>query len=163
MERIEAIENTEENETLSEKNSKEKTSFQSEKVNRKIEEIRNRERISFNKEELQSIWKLTKDNPTAKTLYETENWEKKDLHIDIRNKAIEIGDMKIKIDLPHGAELKEVDFLNDKVKVAWKLWFFSWSWTASYEKLLPALDNTLRNWYTKIASESGDIKLTRTV
>ena len=42
-----------------------------------------------------------------------------------------------------------------------KVMIFSWIWTATYEKVLSALDDTLENCYTEIASESWGIKLNK--
>jgi len=157
---METFESHEKNESV-DKKPVDKKKINGEQINSKIERIQNEERISFNKEELQSLWKLDKDHPTAEILYETESWEKKDLSINVKKQTISIWEKKIKIDLPKWADLEEIDFLLNKIKISWSLWFFSWSWTAPYEKVLSALDDTLKNWYTKIASESWDIKFSK--
>lgn len=136
-----------------------KDTFNWDKVNSKIESIKENERLSFNKEEFSGMGTLNKDNSIGESLYMNKNWEKVDLSIDINNETINIWDQTIHVNMPKWASLKEVEFWENEVEITWKLWFFSWSWTAEYPQVISSIDNTLEKWESKIASKSWDITL----
>jgi len=159
MEKYEKIDKIESVDKLAK--SKDNNPFNSEKVNSKIETIKDNERLLFNKEQLQLIWQLDKNNSKIETLYMTENWEKLDLVLDINEQTIIVWDNKIKLGLPKWANLQKVVFWENEIEITWSVWPFSWNGSASYEKFIPTIDNVIKNWENTITSSSWDIKLTK--
>lgn len=120
----------------------------------KIKEIREAEREDSLKDELKKIWKITSDNPKASFLFSDKNGNKDTMKIDMISQSLEFQWKTIKIELPKWATMSSISFSPESVKIEWKVWFFSGSWTAGYKELIQAIDNVMQKWsYILIAGK----------
>ncbi len=123
----------------------------------KINKIREAERLDSIKDELMRVWKLDTQKPKASFLFPDKNGNKENMKIDMTAQTLEFQGKTIKIELPKGATMSNILFSGEGVKIEGKLWFFSGSGSASYEKLIQAIDTVVENGSYKLIAGKEEI------
>lgn len=121
------------------------------------EKIKKAERLDFITSWLREIWKITLENPKASFLFPDKNGNKENMKIDMTAQTLEFQGKTIKIELPKGATMSNILFSGEGVKIEGKLWFFSGSGSASYEKLIQAIDTVVENGSYKLIAGKEEI------
>lgn len=83
------------------------------------------------------------------------------MKFDLKSQEISYNWSVIKLTLPKDASIKSISFNNSGIVLEGKLWFFTWSWNASYRWLIEAIDKVLKSWSSTIFSDNWNIILAK--
>jgi len=139
-------------------NNQDITPFNPETQLNKTERV-NQERIEETFWDLDTKWEKFKSWDKIDFICMTKEWNKVDCSFDIDKQKLLYDNIEINISMPNWAKISEIYFWNWEITIKWKLWIFSWTWSAKYIDLLKALDEVVINWNSQIVTKKWTIWL----